>query len=111
MQPRSPSVLVVDDEEDTCRNLSDILTDLGYQVDIAHEGLTALELVSRNRYDVALLDLDGTVYLGGAAIRNRGCRAAREFSLGDCDFRRSRHDLWQTDRGSARGLGPAGKRC
>lgn len=53
----SPRLLVVDDEVDTCRNLSDILTDLGYQVDVAHEGRTALELVSRNRYDVALLDL------------------------------------------------------
>jgi two-component system response regulator HydG len=53
----SPRILVVDDEVDTCRNLSDILTDLGYHVDTAHEGLAALELVRRNRYDVALLDL------------------------------------------------------
>ena len=57
MQPRSPSVLVVDDEEDTCRNLSDILTDLGYHVDVAHDGLSALDLVRRHNYDVALLDL------------------------------------------------------
>jgi DNA-binding NtrC family response regulator len=51
------SILVVDDEVDTCRNLSDILTDLGYRVDIAHNGPDALELVRRNAYDVALLDL------------------------------------------------------
>jgi DNA-binding NtrC family response regulator len=50
-------VLVVDDEVDTCRNLSDILTDLGFQVDTAHDGPSALELVRRNTYDVALLDL------------------------------------------------------
>ena len=50
------SILVVDDEVDTCRNLSDILTDLGYEVDIAHDGISALELV-RKAYDVALLDL------------------------------------------------------
>jgi two-component system response regulator HydG len=50
-------VLVVDDEEDTCRNLSDILTDLGYRVDWACEGETALELVRRQPYEVALLDL------------------------------------------------------
>ena len=42
---------------DTCRNLSDILTDLGYRVDIAHDGPSALELVRSNAYDVALLDL------------------------------------------------------
>jgi len=57
MPPRAPSILVVDDEVDTCRNLSDILTDLGYHVDVAHDGLSALELVRRNNYDVALLDL------------------------------------------------------
>ncbi len=47
---------MVDDDVDTCRNLSDILTDLGYRVDTAHDGPTALELVRRNAYDVALLD-------------------------------------------------------
>jgi two-component system response regulator HydG len=51
------SVLVVDDEEDTCHNLSDILTDLGYRVDIATNGPAALELARTNAYDVALLDL------------------------------------------------------
>jgi CheY-like chemotaxis protein len=51
------SILVVDDEVDTCRNLSDILTDLGYQVDTAHDGFAALELARRKPYDIALLDL------------------------------------------------------
>src|SRR5262245_45679061 len=52
-----PRLLVVDDEPDTCANLSDILTAQGYQVDTAHDGLSALEMVKRNVYDVALLDL------------------------------------------------------
>jgi CheY-like chemotaxis protein len=52
-----PLILVVDDEVDTCRNLSDILTDLGYKVDVAHDGFSALELVRKKPYDVALLDL------------------------------------------------------
>ncbi len=51
------TILVVDDDVDTCHNLSDILTDLGYQVDIAHDGVGALEKVRHNHYDVALLDL------------------------------------------------------
>jgi two-component system, NtrC family, response regulator HydG len=51
------SVLIVDDEVDTCRNLSDILSDLGYDVDVAHDGPSALELVRQKMYDVALLDL------------------------------------------------------
>src|SRR5437764_5346527 len=56
MKPSEASILVVDDDVDTCRNLSDILTDLGYHVDTAHDGPTALELVRKRPYDVALLD-------------------------------------------------------
>jgi two-component system, NtrC family, response regulator HydG len=51
------SILVVDDEPDTCANLSDILTDLGFRVDVACDGPSALELVRQRPYDVALLDL------------------------------------------------------
>jgi two-component system, NtrC family, response regulator HydG len=57
MQPHHASILVVDDDIDTCRNLSDILGDLGYHVEIAHDGPAALELVRRRHFDVALLDL------------------------------------------------------
>jgi two-component system response regulator HydG len=51
------SILVVDDDADTCRNLSDILMDLGYRVDTATEAVKALELIRQRPYDVALLDL------------------------------------------------------
>ena len=51
------SILIVDDEVDTCANLSDIFTDLGFEVGIAHDGVIALELIRQRHYDVALLDL------------------------------------------------------
>ena len=57
MNTTKASVLVVDDEVDICHNLSDILTDLGYHVDIAHDGPSALERVRGRHYDIALLDL------------------------------------------------------
>jgi DNA-binding response OmpR family regulator len=57
MSHEHPAVLVVDDEPDTCANLSDILHDLGYAVDVAHDGTAALELIRKRSYDVALLDL------------------------------------------------------
>ena len=65
MDSHAPSILIVDDEIDSCRNLADILDDVGYRVDIAESGEAALKLVERQRYDVALLDLmmpgmDGT---------------------------------------------------
>jgi DNA-binding response OmpR family regulator len=53
----SASILVVDDDLDTCRNLSDIMADLGYHVETAHDGLSGLELIRRKAFDVALLDL------------------------------------------------------
>jgi len=54
---KHPRILVVDDEQDTCANLQDILTDLGYTVDTANDGPSALELVALHPYDIALLDL------------------------------------------------------
>jgi two-component system, NtrC family, response regulator HydG len=57
MTAQSPRILIVDDEADTCENLSDILSDIGYRVDTAHDGFAALELVKQNHYDIALLDL------------------------------------------------------
>ncbi len=54
----SARILIVDDEADTCANLSDIFSDFGYEVDTAQDGATALELIERQPfYDVALLDL------------------------------------------------------
>jgi len=57
MVSRPRSILVVDDEADTCANLSDIFTELGFHVDVAYDGPSALELIRKRPYDVALLDL------------------------------------------------------
>jgi CheY-like chemotaxis protein len=57
MNKTAPSILVVDDEPDIRENLRDILTDLGYSVDAAPDGESALALVREKHYDVALLDL------------------------------------------------------
>ncbi len=50
-------LLIVDDEPDTCANLQDIFSDLGYATDVASDGPSALELVKSKHFDVALLDL------------------------------------------------------
>lgn len=57
MNGHTPAILIVDDEEDACHNLADILVDCGYRVDIAYDGFSALELVRAQSYDIALLDL------------------------------------------------------
>jgi DNA-binding response OmpR family regulator len=57
-------ILLVDDDRDTYATLSDILSELGYTVDTANDGFSALELSERNPYRLALLnymmsDMDG----------------------------------------------------
>lgn len=52
----TPSLLVVDDDHDTCASMSDVLVDLGYEVNTANDGLAALKLVEQNPYQLALLD-------------------------------------------------------
>lgn len=56
MNQQTPRILVVDDDADICRNLCDILADLGYEVDSAPDGPSALALIDQKPYDVALLD-------------------------------------------------------
>jgi len=57
MSHAKSGILLVDDDVDICRNLVDILTDLDYRVDFAHDGASALELVRKTPYEVALIDL------------------------------------------------------
>lgn len=57
MTDKPLSILMVDDDIDICTNMVDILADLGYSVDVAHDGSEALKLARRRPYDIALLDL------------------------------------------------------
>lgn len=57
MCPGGYSILVVDDNVDTCRTLGDILAASGYRVVLAHNGVAALELLRDHAPAVALLDL------------------------------------------------------
>jgi DNA-binding NtrC family response regulator len=52
-----PSILLVDDDPDLCRNLSDILGEFDFSVDMASDGPSALEMVQSTTYDLALIDL------------------------------------------------------
>jgi len=50
------NILLVDDDEDSCTSMSDILCDLGYSVSLALDGPSALELAGWHQYRLALLD-------------------------------------------------------
>jgi CheY-like chemotaxis protein len=55
--PRPRRILVVDDEEDVQVLICRILKDAGFEVDSAHDGAAALELLERQRPDLVVLDL------------------------------------------------------
>lgn len=50
------NILLVDDDQDSCASMSDIFLDLGYTVDMAYDGPSALQLSGGHRYRLALLD-------------------------------------------------------
>jgi DNA-binding response OmpR family regulator len=52
-----PRILVVDDDPDIRANLADILHDMDYDVDVAPDGASALELARATPHDLVLLDL------------------------------------------------------
>ncbi|MCS7086042.1 MAG: response regulator, partial [Bacteroidia bacterium] len=66
------AILIVDDEKNIRLTLREILEFEGFEVDEAADGATALEMLSRKKYDVALCDvkmpkMDGLEVLSKAA--------------------------------------------
>ena len=55
--PTALRVLVVDDHVDATRALKRLLLVMGHQVTIAHDGKSGIEMASRDRPDVILLDI------------------------------------------------------
>lgn len=56
-KPEPPRILVVDDETAIRNLLADLLGDEGYTVCTASNGLTALEMVHKQRPDLILMDV------------------------------------------------------
>ena len=52
----TPRLLVVEDEVDIAELLRHVLTKEGFQVGVAHDGLTALEALKRERFELIVLD-------------------------------------------------------
>jgi CheY-like chemotaxis protein len=63
-------VLVVDDNEDAAMTVSEVLSELGYEVAVAHDGPQALASAERMRPDVVVLDL-GLPVMDGFEVARR----------------------------------------
>jgi CheY-like chemotaxis protein len=95
---RQSRVLVVDDNIDAAKGLEKLLKLLGHEVEVAHDGPSAISLARLHRPDIILLDLglpgmDG--YQVAAELRREGCcRQALLIALTgygqEDDLRRSR---------------------
>ncbi len=55
--PDGTLIMVVDDDEQICANLSDVLSEKGYRVRVAGDGRNAMRVATENRFDVVLLDM------------------------------------------------------
>jgi len=56
-QGKKPSILVIDDDEDIRKVLSEILKDKGYNADSAETGRQALRKAEKKFYNLALIDI------------------------------------------------------
>ncbi len=50
-------LLIIDDDEELCMELKEILGDEGYEVHVAMDGFKATALIERDQYAVIILDL------------------------------------------------------
>jgi len=62
-------ILVVDDNEDFCHNVMDILELNGYEATAAHDGLQGLELLKQQSFDLVLMDVKMPVMNGVEAFK------------------------------------------
>lgn len=49
-------ILLIDDNPDACASAAKILWAWGYQADVAHDGTTALDMMARKPYALAIID-------------------------------------------------------
>jgi CheY-like chemotaxis protein len=67
---RREQILVVEDDEDSCEIVGTVLREAGYSVDLAADGLEALQRASQRRPDVVVSDVQ-MPKLSGLALARR----------------------------------------
>lgn len=63
-------ILVIDDDEELCEELAEVLQSENYEVDLAYDGARGRNLISKNAYDLVLLDLKIPRITGIDILRN-----------------------------------------
>lgn len=83
-------VLIIDDEDNMRHMLTALLTDRGYSVDIAGEGMAGLKLLEKHDFDFVLCDIkmpnmDGMAFLKAAAIAGHSATVIMMSAFGTVD--------------------------
>jgi DNA-binding response OmpR family regulator len=63
-------ILVIDDDEEMCEEIGEILRDEGYQVQISYNGIEGKRLADNCDYDILLLDLKIPGYDGFQILKS-----------------------------------------
>ena len=50
-------ILIIEDDEEMCKELNEVFVDLDYHVQTAFDGLTGKKLIKKNKYSIIILDL------------------------------------------------------
>jgi len=64
------TVLIIDDDEEMCEELCEVLSDEGYKVDYIHDGLKGKDRIVHGHYDVILLDIKLPGLTGYEILKN-----------------------------------------
>jgi DNA-binding response OmpR family regulator len=51
------NILMIDDDEEMCLEISEILQDEGFQIHFANDGIKGLQILENDTFDLLLLDL------------------------------------------------------
>lgn len=65
----TPEILVVDDQHEITELVAEVLSEEGYLVRTAHDGLAALDEIRRRRPDLLLLDVTMPLMTGDQLLR------------------------------------------
>jgi DNA-binding response OmpR family regulator len=57
MPEHSPAILVIEDDPDVCKTISDMLAGSGFQVRSAGTGLEALAIIDQHPFDMLIADI------------------------------------------------------
>ncbi len=79
--PYIPKILIVDDEPRMCTSLKALLSGRGYEIHISNSGAEAIECVSKNNFDLVLLDMVMPDMDGGRIMDHIGAQSPETLTI------------------------------